>query len=75
MPDGTVAVFEGEASLHQTPIDLIEEAELDCIGSVGPDGEIAATICEGGTKCPGIGWMHGGSLPCGSAYSSVTSRP
>jgi hypothetical protein len=64
MPDRAIAVRECEASLHQLAIDLIEEAELNGISGIGPDGEVATTIGEGGAKGPGIGWMHGGSLPC-----------
>ena len=73
MPDRTIAMRESEAGLHQLPIDLIEEAELDRIGSVGPDSEVAAALGQGGAKRSGVSWMHGASLPCGSAYPSVTS--
>ena len=63
MPDRTVAMGERKASLYQLPIDLIEEAELDRIGGVAPDGKVAATFCEGGAESPGVGGMHRGSLP------------
>jgi hypothetical protein len=64
MPDGAIAVRKGESSFDQLAIDLIKEAELNGICGIGPDGEVAATFCESGSKCPGIGWMHRGSLPC-----------
>ena len=63
MPNGAVAVFEGKASFHQLPIDLIKEAEFDGIGGIAPDSEVAPSLSQ-----------DGASLPCGSAYSSVTSR-
>ena len=74
MPDGAVAVLEGKASFHQLPIDLIKEAEFHGIGGIAPDSEVAPSLSQGGAKSPGIGRMHEASLPCGSAYSSVTSR-
>jgi hypothetical protein len=40
---------EGKAGLDHLPVILIEEAELDRISGVGPDGEVAATFSEGGT--------------------------
>ena len=74
MPDRTIAVLQGEAGLNQLSIDLIEEAELDRIRCIAPDGEVAATFSEGGPKGSRIGWMHWASLPCAQAYPSVTSR-
>ena len=74
MPDRSIAMREGKAALHQLAIDLIEEAELDRIGSIAPDSKVAATFGESGSKCPRVGWMHDGSLPCAKAYPSVTSR-
>ena len=74
MPDRSIAVREGEATLHQLPIDLIKEAEFDRIGGIAPDSKVAATFGESGSKCPGVSWMHDGSVPCAKAYPSVTSR-
>lgn len=74
MPDGAIAMLEGKASFHQLPIDLIKEAELHGICGIAPDSEIAPSLSQGGAKGSRIGRMHEASLPCGSAYSSVTSR-
>ena len=74
MPNGAVAVLERKAGLHQLAVDLIKEAEFHGIGSVAPDSEVAPSLSQGGAKGSRIGRMHEASLPCGSAYSSVTSR-
>ena len=50
MPDRTVAVRQGKASLDQLPIDLIKEAELDRIGGIAPDGKVGPTLCDGGPQ-------------------------
>jgi hypothetical protein len=58
MPDGAVAVGERKAALDQLSIDLIEEAELDRIGGVSPDSEVAAALSESSPKGSGISRMH-----------------
>ena len=63
VPDRAIAVAERKASFDQLSIDLVEETELDGVGSVGPNGEVAPTLSESGAKCSRVGWMHPGSLP------------
>ena len=47
MPDGSITVGESKAGFNESPIDLIEEAELHRICSVGPDSKVAAPIGKG----------------------------
>ena len=47
MPYRAVTVREGEASLDQFSIDLVEEAEFDRVGGVGPDGKVATPFGKG----------------------------
>lgn len=64
MLDGAIAMRKGEAGFHQLAIDLVKEAELNSRCPIGPDSEVAATVCKGGAKGSRVCRKHGVILPC-----------
>ena len=64
MPDWSIAMGERKARFDQLAVDLIEEAELDSSGGIGPDSEVASAFGKGGAESSGVCWKHWVILPC-----------
>ena len=58
MKDWSIAVGEGETSLHQLAVNLVEEAELYRIGGSRPDGEVAPLLGQASAEIALICWFH-----------------